>query len=119
MLGDISEQGVLAAITEFDELGRDAFLEKYGYAHAKNYVLVHDGSEYDSKAICGVAYGYDFPDQGPLESSSFSGGEATVGKTLRKLGFTVSTTDRTFDTFVTWVARLVGLALFNWSCPGW
>ncbi len=36
------------------------------------------GTDCDSKAIAGVAFGKQFPEQGPLTADSFSGGETTV-----------------------------------------
>ena len=45
----------------------------------------------DSKAIVGVAFGYQFPDEGPLKPTDFSGGEATVVPRLQQLGFDVVT----------------------------
>jgi hypothetical protein len=80
---------VLAAMREYDELGQDAFLDKYGYAAARRYRLVHDGKNYDSKAIVGVAFGHQFPARGPLSYKEFSGGEATVVPLLERLGFVV------------------------------
>jgi hypothetical protein len=50
-----------------------------------------DGREYDSKAIAGVAHGYQFPSAGPLSPDEFSGGEATVVPELESLGFEVVT----------------------------
>jgi predicted RNA-binding protein with PUA-like domain len=89
-LGDLtSHQAVLVAIAEFDRLGRDAFLAKYGFGRSRAYFVIHDDRPYDSKAIAGAAHGFQFPDQGPLEAASFSGGEATVRKRLEGLGFTV------------------------------
>ena len=89
-LGDLtSRQAVLDAIAEFDRLGRDAFLDKYGFGRARDYFLVVDGREYDSKAIVGAAHGYQFPEDGPLRADTFSGGEATVRRKLAELGFTV------------------------------
>lgn len=44
---------------------------------------------YDSKAIVGAAFGYQFPDRGPLDAAAFSGGEATVKRKLEELGFEV------------------------------
>jgi hypothetical protein len=82
---------VLSAIKEFDEIGREAFLAKYGFGHAREYFLLYRGQRYDSKAIAGVAYGYQHPSKGPLIPSEFSGGEATVAKRLRSLGFEMST----------------------------
>ena len=45
-------------------------------------------AEYDSKAIVGVAHGF-LPGEQPLKAAEFSGGEATVGRLLRDLGFAV------------------------------
>jgi 5-methylcytosine-specific restriction protein A len=55
-----SRTAVEAAIAEFDALGRDAFLAKYGFERARQYRLVHETREYDSKAIAGVAFGEQF-----------------------------------------------------------
>jgi len=81
---------VLAAIREYDALGQQAFLKKYGFAPARRFRLLHNGNSYDSKAIAGAAFGYQFPDRGPLKSSEFSGGEETVRPLLEGLGFKVS-----------------------------
>jgi 5-methylcytosine-specific restriction protein A len=88
-LADITRAGVLQAIEECDRLGRDEFLQRYGFKPARQYVLIHNGGQYDSKAICGVAHRFDRPDEGILEAGSFSGGRATVGARLAKLGFVV------------------------------
>jgi 5-methylcytosine-specific restriction protein B len=79
---------------EYDALGQDVFLKKYGYAPAHGYRLVHDGKSYDSKAIVGVAFKYQFPGRAPLERGDFSGGEATVVPLLERLGFEVRTIGR-------------------------
>jgi hypothetical protein len=84
-----SRSAVSAAIAEFDSLGRDAFLEKYGFGPAKSYFLVANGLEYDSKAIVGAAHGFQFPHLGPLSCTEFSGGMATVVPLLRRLGFEI------------------------------
>jgi 5-methylcytosine-specific restriction protein A len=69
-------------------------LRQYGFKRARSYVLVHDGEAYDSKAIVGVAHGFLPGEEGPLTSSEFSGGEMTVGRLLRRFGFTVQVSDR-------------------------
>jgi MoxR-like ATPase len=93
-IGDLSSRdAVLAAIREFDDLGRDAFLKKYGFGPARKYVLVHEGKPYDSKAIYGVAYGYQHSESGPLSSDDFTGGEQSVVQRLQTLGFDVSATE--------------------------
>jgi 5-methylcytosine-specific restriction enzyme A len=76
---DITYGAVIEAVNEYDRLGQDEFLREYGFHPAREYVLVHSGKSYDSKAIVGVAHGY-LPGQKPLASTEFSGGEATVGR---------------------------------------
>jgi hypothetical protein len=49
----------------------------------------HGGRLYDSKAIAGVAFGYEHPERGPLSNDEFSGGEQTVQAKLEELGFEV------------------------------
>jgi 5-methylcytosine-specific restriction protein B len=85
----LSAEAVFAAMDEFDRLGREAFLDKYGFGRAKTYVVLRDGDQYDSKAIFGVAYGIAHPDEGPLASGDFTGGEMSVVRTLERLGFRV------------------------------
>jgi hypothetical protein len=84
----LSRRAVLQAV---DEYGRDepGFLERYGYGEADTYILRHDGRVYASKAIVGVAYGYQYPDQGPLRHDQFSGGKAGAARHLSMLGFEV------------------------------
>src|SRR6516165_4501761 len=42
---------VKLAIAECERLGREEFLRRYGYGHAREYVLRYGGRKYDSKAI--------------------------------------------------------------------
>ena len=87
-LSDLTDaNAVLAAIRECNLLGRDAFLERYGFGKAKGYFLIHDGKAYDSKAIAGAAYGYQHGTA--LKPQEFSGGESTVAKVLEGLGFVI------------------------------
>ncbi|MDA9918452.1 DUF3578 domain-containing protein [Erythrobacter sp.] len=72
---------------EYDELGRDAFLEKYGFGGATRYLVEHEGRRYDSKAIAGAAVGKQHSERGPLSPSEFSGGIASVGRKMAELGF--------------------------------
>lgn len=46
---------VRSALVEFNHIGREAFLQKYDYGRARNYLIEHDGNLYDSKAIVGAA----------------------------------------------------------------
>jgi hypothetical protein len=84
-----SADAVREAMAEFDDLGRDEFLKKYEFGRSDRYFLREDDRLYDSKAILGAAYGYQHPDNGPLASTEFSGGEKTVRARLEKLGFNV------------------------------
>ena len=82
-------EAVFHAVAEFDQLGREAFLKKYGFGKAKEYYLRLDGKYYDSKAIAGVAHLYEPSVARALKSVEFTGGEASVQRPLEKLGFTV------------------------------
>jgi len=89
-LRDLSSRAaVLQAIAEYDRIGQDAFLQRYGFGRARQYYLLHEGRRYDSKAIAGAAHDYQFPQLGALQAADFSGGEATVATKLRSLGFEV------------------------------
>lgn len=89
---EITREAVLSAIAEHDQLGQDAFLDRYGFRPARSYFLIHNGRTYDSKAIVGVAHRY-VGDRQPLKPDQFSGGEATVGRLLRRLGFNLLVDD--------------------------
>jgi len=82
-----SSNAVIKAIDEFDSLGRKEFLSKYGFGKSRQFFLVYKGEQYDSKAIFGAAFGYQF--NRPLQSDEFSGGNDTVRPILEKLKFTV------------------------------
>lgn len=74
-------------MSEFDRLTRDAFLETYRYGKARDYLLVHEGREYDSKAVAGIAHKYDHGR--PLTNDEFSGGRDHVVAWLKRAGFQV------------------------------
>jgi hypothetical protein len=76
-------------MSEYDELGRDAFLAKYGFGRSRTFVVADNGRKYDSKSLLAAAHGFEHPDEGPLRGSDFSGGEQTASR-LRALGFTIT-----------------------------
>jgi hypothetical protein len=84
----LKPEHVLAAVGEYDRLGHEEFLEKYHFGRARQYMLRHEGREYDSKAVLGVAYGH--ATGRPLSAQEFSGGRFGAAKILRRLGFIVS-----------------------------
>ena len=83
---DVDRDSVLQAIREFDALGRDAFLRKYGFRESKHTFLVMGGRLYDAKAILGAAYAHRQGSNEALSPKAFSGG-AAVARRLRQLGF--------------------------------
>ena len=87
--GLTSRAAVMRATEEYDALGASAFLDRYHFGASRLYRLLLDGRTYDSKAIAGVAHGYQFPDLGPLRSEDFSGGLSGAAGRLRALGFEV------------------------------
>ena len=95
-LADITKSAVEQAMAEYDEVGREEFLRRYGFSDAKQYWLIHNGQAYPSKAIAGVAHKHVAGSQ-VLPSASFSGGEETVVKKLRQLGFEVKSAGRNPD----------------------
>jgi MoxR-like ATPase len=89
-LADLTDPtAVVKATEEADSLGRQGFLDKYGFGESRGYFLMHEGKLYDSKAIVGAAHGFQYPDRGPLRSSDFTGGEQAVQRKLEQLGFAV------------------------------
>jgi 5-methylcytosine-specific restriction protein A len=86
-ISDVSAPDVAATLDEFDRLGREEFLARYGYGPATTYFLVRDGVRYDSKAVLGVAH--QVSNGRPLGRHEFSGGEKAVATRLRDLGYTV------------------------------
>ncbi|MCF4122178.1 HNH endonuclease [Antribacter sp. KLBMP9083] len=88
-LADLTDpEAVRRAIAEFDAIGRDTFLKRYGFDPAKDYFIVVDDKMYDSKAITGVAHLYQHGEL--LTADMFSGGSATVANRVGKLGFEVT-----------------------------
>ncbi|MDQ7809931.1 YDG/SRA domain-containing protein [Amycolatopsis sp. A133] len=84
-LADVDQEHVLKAIAEFDDLGREAFLGKYGFGQSRRYVVLYEGKQYDSKALLGASHGY--ATGRALTAAEFSGGLQTVVARLTALGF--------------------------------
>ncbi|MCM2427543.1 HNH endonuclease [Streptomyces sp. RKAG337] len=85
--GAISRDDILKTLQEYDELGAEGFLALYEYGEARRYKILHDGKEYDSKAIAGVAHKHR---QGrPLARGEFSGGLRHAVSWLKREGFRI------------------------------
>ena len=80
---------VAQAMEEHDRIGRSAFLARHGFPDAQGYLVRHDGRDYDSKAILGVAHRY--ATGAALRPSDFSGGRDVAARLLTGLGFEVVT----------------------------
>jgi 5-methylcytosine-specific restriction protein A len=89
-ISDLTRESVHRALDEFDQIGREAFLARYSLGRARGYFVLHNGNRYDSKAIAGTAHRFLGGGLGPLKRAEFSGGEMTVAKKFRELGFSVS-----------------------------
>jgi putative restriction endonuclease len=83
------------AAKEYRELGGEAFRRKYGFGPSQRYWLLLDGQLYDAKAIVGAAFGYQHPGRGSLRNDQFDGGEGQTNPALRRLGFTVLSSQAT------------------------
>jgi hypothetical protein len=75
-----------AAIARYDAMGQDAFLTEHGFQPSREYLLVHGGRSYDSKAIVGVAH---LIATGDLPGDRLSGGKGGAARTLERLGYEV------------------------------
>lgn len=84
---DLSRDSVLAAISECDRAGRPGFLSWHGFGPGA-YNMVYRGRRYPSKAIAGVAHGYEHGSS-PLAAAEFSGGLEHSARALVRLGFAV------------------------------
>lgn len=80
---------VLAAIREYDEMGADAFLAKYGFGRSQKYRIRHDGHLYDINPILAAAYSRQFPDREPITSENSTSGLRTTVPKAHELGFEV------------------------------
>lgn len=88
-LADLTDRkAVLRAVYEFDQIGRDAFLERYGFGRARHHFLKYEGNLYDSKAIVGAAHQCQHPSQGRFGPDQFYGRRPTIA-TLERLGFEI------------------------------
>ncbi len=106
----LTAAAVHCAIEECDQLGRDTFLRRYGFATAKDYILVVDGKEYDSKAIVAVAYKYLPGNSQPLRHDELFGGINDAVKKLTDLHFQVMRIAERVDW--TWDEHVLALELY-------
>ncbi|MGQ4438078.1 HNH endonuclease [Streptomyces violaceoruber] len=83
----LTDAGIVRRVVqEYDDEGRDAFLDGHRFERANQYYLQVDGRLYDAKAIANVAYRYEH--QAP-DARVISGGQDHSNRMLERLGFTV------------------------------
>ncbi|WP_414936251.1 YDG/SRA domain-containing protein [Amycolatopsis sp. cmx-11-51] len=84
-LKEISREAVLAAIAEHDNVGAERFKRLMGLTRASRYVVMHEGLEYDAKALVASAHlsvvGAD------LGVTDFGSAEERLVARLGRLGF--------------------------------
>jgi hypothetical protein len=83
----VTQDDVLRAITEYDQLGPERFFSEHGFGPTTTYDLVSNERLYPPKAILGAAY--EFATGQRLASGDFEGGKTGAVKVLGKLGFTI------------------------------
>jgi hypothetical protein len=89
-----SKDAILQAIHEFDDVGRESFLRKYGFAPSRKYLLFYDFALYDTRPVIAAAHGFQFPDLGPLKPREFKGRDKAVHRKLESMGFTIHATSK-------------------------
>ena len=80
------------ALGEWDEIGREEFLQRHGLFGAFKYVIFQEGRQYDAKAILVRSARYQENDDS-ISITDFGTTEATIAKPLRRLGFVVADKD--------------------------
>jgi 5-methylcytosine-specific restriction enzyme A len=80
-------QAVYRAIADYDELGEEAFFDRYSFKKARYLRLVVNGRKYASKAIYGAALYHQYGEH--FTSEDFSGGMKQVVEPLQRLGFEI------------------------------
>jgi hypothetical protein len=83
----VTRADVLRALKEYDEVGGQQFLSKWGFGPTTTYDLLWNKRRYPPKAILGAAYAIAVGQR--LESKDFEGGKSGAVKVLAKLEFSV------------------------------
>lgn len=83
----VDRDHVLRALSEYDRRGADDFLSHHGFESARDYVLIYEKREYDSRAVLGVAHQYAVGL--PARAEDFSDGEEGAAQVLESLDFQV------------------------------
>jgi 5-methylcytosine-specific restriction protein A len=86
-LSELTDRSAVdSAVAEFQRIGRNAFLEKYGFAESRAYFANIDDELIDSKPLVAAIWAHQYPERPPLAAEDFSGGPANTGRALKRLG---------------------------------
>lgn len=83
----VRPEHVLLALEEFDRIGADEFLSRYGFDPQGEFDLIHNSSSYDSLAVLGVAHLRATGELAPPKD--LEGGAEGAARVLVGLGFEV------------------------------
>jgi len=86
-LEDLTREAVIKAMDEYDKLGKNNFLEKYGFDKPRLFWVDYRGKIYPTKAIAGAAHQYATLEHVQLFDTEFVGGMKGAAGVLEKLGF--------------------------------
>ncbi|MFE6615207.1 YDG/SRA domain-containing protein [Amycolatopsis sp. NPDC057786] len=84
-LKDISREAVLAAIAEHDDVGAERFRYLHGVTRASRYVVMHEGADYDAKAL--VVSAHRSAVGAELSVADFGAAEEKLIACVGRLGF--------------------------------
>jgi hypothetical protein len=77
-LSDLTDPAAVnAAMDEFDRIGRNDFLQKYGFWPSRTYFIRRGDKYYDSIAIASAAIGFQHPQIGCRAQNPNLLGQAT------------------------------------------
>lgn len=86
-LSSIHRDSVIKAIDEFNKIGLNKMLHKYGGGVSMKWYIHYNGKNYDQKLICRAAHSLQGLGPLPPGPGTFKAGEAR--RKLEKLGFDV------------------------------
>lgn len=75
------------AMAEFDELGREMFLRKYGFTESTGYFVVRSNRPYDSKPLLAAAFAYQYGEV--LGPGDLDVGRGVAARQLERLGYEI------------------------------
>lgn len=88
-LQDIGRSEVIRAVKEFDRLGLEGMIKRYGGHRSRRYFLEHNGKRYDQKLIARVAHEFLFPERRILKPHGDGANATRTRLHLEGLGFKI------------------------------